>query len=54
MALTSSPAAVGAGSAGEGGVACGICHSEELLDVGELDVCFHRWDQTASFIPISS
>ncbi len=54
MALVGSLAAAGAGSAAEGGVACGICHNEELLDVGELDVCFHRWDRKAPICPIPS
>lgn len=43
--LPAMPAAPGAGSAAaEGsGVSCGICHNDSLREVGELEVCFHRW-----------
>mmetsp|Transcript_8248 Transcript_8248/g.24625 ORF Transcript_8248/g.24625 Transcript_8248/m.24625 type:complete len:552 (-) Transcript_8248:3183-4838(-) len=59
--LPAMPAAPGAGSAAaEGsGVSCGICHNDSLREVGELEVCFHRfcfpcivhWSQIESRCP---
>ncbi len=28
----------------DGGIICGICHTERLREIGQLDCCFHRWE----------